>query len=162
MKITLSPVAGAETAIVRFEKGQIAFNGKRIDTKDGAVALEYGEESGCVTFSDDQAVVFEIIPSKWVNPSPPPPPPPPDPIIGWRESISAIRWQMIVALGENRWNMVLAFRDLPDTTWAMQQILDEAQYIPRVSETVDLLAYILGMTDADADALFVNAMALRA
>ena len=79
-----------------------------------------------------------------------------------RAEMAAARWQLIVSLGEERWAKVLAFRDSPDTTWAMRQILDEAQYIPRVSQTVDLLAYILGMTDADADALFVNALALRA
>jgi hypothetical protein len=83
-------------------------------------------------------------------------------ITSQRAAMSAYRWQMIVALGQDNWAKVQAFRNEPEATWAMGQILDEAQYIPRISETVDLLAYVLGRDDAAVDAVFAVAMTLKA
>jgi hypothetical protein len=79
-----------------------------------------------------------------------------------RASMTCTRWQLIVALGESKWAKILAFRDDPDCTWAMRQIIDTAVTIPRVSELVDFLAYVLGLDAAAADALFTSAMSLRA
>ncbi|MGV8987663.1 MAG: hypothetical protein ACOH2H_15435 [Cypionkella sp.] len=79
-----------------------------------------------------------------------------------RASMRADRWQLVVALGQDRWATVLAFRDEPESTWAMRQIIDTAITIPRISETVDLLAYALGMDDAAVDQVFTVAMSLHA
>ncbi|MGV8987603.1 MAG: hypothetical protein ACOH2H_15130 [Cypionkella sp.] len=79
-----------------------------------------------------------------------------------RASMRADRWQLVVALGQDRWATVLAFRDAPESTWAMRQIIDTAVTIPRISETVDLLAYALGMDDAAVDQIFTVAMSLHA
>lgn len=79
-----------------------------------------------------------------------------------RANWTAQRWQMIVALGEANWATVLAFRDDPVCSWSMRQIIDTATEIPRMSETVDLLAYALQMTEAEVDRVFTTAMALKA
>ena len=82
-------------------------------------------------------------------------------ITSQRETLSCQRWQMLLVLGEARWAKIEAFRDSPMCNWPMRQVIDNAEYLPRVSQFVDMLAYILGLTEAETDAMFALAMAER-
>jgi hypothetical protein len=160
MKIILAPVSGNAIARVRYERGELTVNGQPFKGD----LVTYGEEAGCSTFSDDPAVTFDIVPSSWVNPNKPPEPPP-APLVDMqaiRAEWRAQRWQMILALGEARWAAIMAFADSPEAPWGMRVIIDNAQIIPRLSETIDTLAWVLGMSDDDVDAIFTAAMALEA
>ena len=65
-------------------------------------------------------------------------------------------------LGKDRWDTIEAFAASPDAPCGLQTVIADAVTIPRVSQTVDLLGYILGMTGDDVDGLFMRAMTLHA
>lgn len=72
------------------------------------------------------------------------------------------RWQIKAVLGEAAWTKVVEFGMAPDAPWGLRVVIEDAQKIPRLSETVELLAWLLGMDAEQVDALFLAAMALRA
>ena len=55
-----------------------------------------------------------------------------------------------------------AFAAGPDAPWGLQTVIADAQIIPRASQTVDLLAFILGVPGDEVDEIFRQAIALRA
>jgi len=162
MRIILTPVPKSEFKVVRWERGVLKVNG--LETEAGVI--EYDEQLGCSTFSDDRSVKLEVIPSKWVDPTPPPEidheAEAAAQLEAQRESWVADRWQMITVLGPERWAVIESFAAAPDAPWGLKAVIANAVTIPRNSQTVDLLAYILGMSDGDVDALFLTAMPLKA
>jgi hypothetical protein len=79
-----------------------------------------------------------------------------------RAAMRCARWQMILALGEVRWQAVDAFAKGPAAPWGLRVVIDNAVEISRLSETVETLALVLGLSAAEVDDLFRSAMALRA
>jgi hypothetical protein len=71
-----------------------------------------------------------------------------------RERLTCRRWQLIIAIGETRWADVEAFLSGDTATWAMRKVIDGITLLPRISETADLLGYILGLDDAGLDDLW--------
>jgi hypothetical protein len=71
-----------------------------------------------------------------------------------RERLTCRRWQLQLALGEARWGEVEAFLASDSATWAMRQIFSGITQLPRVSETADLIGYILGLDDSGLDNLW--------
>lgn len=79
-----------------------------------------------------------------------------------RETWVCDRWQIITVLGGERWAAIMAFANADDAPWGLRTVIENAQIIPRVSQTVDLLAFILGVPDDEVDGIFRQAIALRA
>ncbi|MBW6506173.1 MAG: hypothetical protein K0B00_05400 [Rhodobacteraceae bacterium] len=63
-----------------------------------------------------------------------------------------------LTLGQAAWAAVEAYRDDPATPWSIRVIIDDAADWRRVSENMQLLAYLLGYSDAEMDDLFRAAM----
>jgi hypothetical protein len=82
-------------------------------------------------------------------------------ITAQRSGMVCSRWQMLVVLGEDNWSKIIAFRDSPQCNWATKMIIDTAETIPRNSEFVDMLAYVLGFTETETDMAFTSAMAQK-
>jgi hypothetical protein len=68
------------------------------------------------------------------------------------------RMQGILALGEDRWAQVLAYRNT--ATWAEKVIIDDAGQWSRTSENIAFFAYLLNLSDAEVDQLFRDAAAI--
>ncbi len=83
-------------------------------------------------------------------------------LLAERAAMSCTRWQMIVAMGEANWAKITQYADSPDAPWAMRIIISNAVDVPRLSETVDALAWVLGMAPGEVDTLFRAATAMKA
>jgi len=68
--------------------------------------------------------------------------------------------QGILALGENNWNTILAYRDT--ASWQEKVIIDSAQTWVRNSQNIAFFQHLLGFTDAQVDDLFRAAMQVDA
>lgn len=187
MHVTFQPVAGATIIRARIDETSIVIDGKVIDFEtlplSGAVRLdvtesdppgvigvivEYGEEGGVSTCLTTDLHTVEVIPST-APPAPQPAPPKEDTevealahLLALRESWTCRRWQIITVLGRDLWQAILDFAASDAAPWGLKAVIEAAVDIPRVSQTVDLLAYILGLSDDDVDAYFRAAMELRA
>ena len=87
----------------------------------------------------------------------------PDPSItlaAWRETAHCSRMQGILAIGETRWATVLEYR--ATATWAEVIVIDDARDWYRDSETIALFGWLLQLSDAEIDALFIAAAAITA
>jgi hypothetical protein len=87
----------------------------------------------------------------------------PDPamvLAEWRATAKCTRMQGILALGEARWAMVLEYR--ATATWAEKIVIDDASDWNRASQNIAFFGYLLGLSDADIDALFTAAEAISA
>jgi len=168
MHISLQPVPGHLTINLRVEADTISINGTVHDVADlgDDLMIEYGEEAGVATCLMTQAHTVAVIPSTFQ-------PAYIAPVIDveaeaqaalqmLRSGWSVDRWQIKTVLGKDRWDAIKAFGASPDAPWGLQTVIADAVTIPRVSQTVDLLGYILGMTDDDVDGLFMQAMTLHA
>jgi len=176
MQIEMIPTPGAEMVQLRVEAESLTVNGKTYDLadlptegpvrlQDGIALVEYGEDGGVSTCSlTDAHSVMVVQPERA-----PPPPPEVDPdeleratLAAQRAAWVAQRWQMIAVLGADRWQAIQDFATGPLSTWAIKAVIDNAVEIPRNSETVELLAYILGLTDDEVDDMFRRAVSLSA
>lgn len=176
MQITMVPVPGSEVAKLRIEDACFSLNDVQffwdslpesgpVRLESGTVIVEYGEEGGVATCQlTDAHAVWIIQPDL-----PPPPPTVVDPVAAARADLEAQRatwvaqrWQLIAVLGEARWQAITAFAAGDLSTWGMKAAIDYAVDIPRNSQTVDLLAFILGLSETEADDIFRQAMALFA
>lgn len=178
MHIKFEPVAGETKITARVEDGGLTINGKLfgydtvpaegpVRAKGDTITVDYGEQGGVSTcrLTGDHSV--EVI-----APDLPPVPPPPLEIdkeavamaelLAQREGWVCDRWQIITVLGEKRWQAIVQFGASDDATWGLKTVIDCAVSIPRVSQTVDLLAFILGLGDEEVDDLFRQAMTLVA
>jgi len=94
--------------------------------------------------------------------------PAPRPVVDPAEALAAERARMVcsplqgkLTLGETAWVAVEAWRDTY-ATWAQRQIIDSAREWDRLSENMQFIAYLLGYTDEQVDALFRQAMQVKA
>lgn len=90
------------------------------------------------------------------NPSPYIPPPPAPPYVPPAVS----KMQGILALGKTRWDQVLAYRET--ATWGEQVVIDSAGNWERDSQNIAFFQYLIGLTDAETDALFIAAAQITA
>lgn len=79
-----------------------------------------------------------------------------------RAGMSCSRMQGVLALGPVIWAQVLAYRDLPQTTWAERIIIDDAALWHRNSQNIAFLGYLCGLTPEQMDALFRSAVMITA
>jgi len=85
----------------------------------------------------------------------------PDPALvlsKWRETAKCTRMQGILALGESRWAKVLEYR--ATATWAEKVVIDDARDWHRASQNIAFFGYLLGLSDAEIDALFTAAQTI--
>ncbi len=179
MHIVLRPVAGDAVVTAVIDDSGLTVNGTFYPWAalplDGAVRLEadtviieYGEAGGVSMGRLTQAHTVAVIPSRWADLNPPKEEER-DPTVeaqalleAAREGWVCDRWQIKTLLGQERWQSIVAFGQDPNGSWGLKTLIDDAVQIPRVSETVEVLAYILGLSDAEVDGLFQKAMGLRA
>ena len=90
------------------------------------------------------------------NPAPYIPPPPAPPYVPPAVS----KMQGILALGKTRWDQVLAYRET--ATWGEQVVIDSAGNWERDSQNIAFFQYLIGLTDAETDALFIAAAQITA
>lgn len=176
MNIVLRPVPGDTVVNVRVEATSLTINGQThawetlgsgpgMAVADDTVVIDYGAAGGVSTIRLTNAHSVTVLPSDL----PPPPPAKEDPaaiaqanLEAQRQSWVCDRWQIKTVLGQERWETILAFGANPYASWGLKTLIDDAMQIPRVSETVEVLAYILGLSDKEVDDLFRTAMALTA
>lgn len=179
MHIILFPVAGAGVVKVRIEADWLTVDDKTyaydalpakgpVRIEDGVAIIDYGERGGVSTCCLTEAHEVEVIPSDF-RAEPPPPPKEADFEVAAQAELAALRetwvcdrWQIKTVLGRDRWEAIEAFAAGPDAPWGLQTVIADAQIIPRASQTVDLLAFILGVPDDEVDEIFRQAIALRA
>jgi hypothetical protein len=85
----------------------------------------------------------------------------PDPasvLAEWRTTAKCSRMQGILALGETRWAVVLEYR--ATATWSEVIVIDDGQDWNRNSETIQLFGWMLNLTPADIDTLFLSAASI--
>ena len=99
--------------------------------------------------SDDAAVWVE---DDAPDDMPPPAPPYVPPVVS--------KMQGILALGKARWGQVLAYRET--ATWGEQIVIDSAGNWARDSQNIAFFQYLIGLTDAETDALFIAAAQITA
>ena len=181
MQILLTPVPGSAVVRLRIEDETLTIDDVRFDLealaaaglvhKDGdrqVVIIPYGEHGGVSTCNLTDRHSVEVIPTD-LPPQPPPPPPKADveaearaalevQRLGW----TVDRWQIKTVLGRDRWEVIEAFGTGEDAPWGLKTVIEDAMTIPRVSQTVELLAHILGLSEDEVDELFQVAMALAA
>ena len=176
MHIKLIPLPGEGVANVRIEAHGLTVNGKTwswdalppegaVRAEGGLVTIEYGERGGVGTCQLTPDHTVEIVPPDL----PPPPLPEVDPVALARAELEVQRagwvvdrWQIKTVLGRDLWAMIEAFGTGASAPWGLKTVIDDAVTIPRVSQTVDLLAYILGFGEEEVDDIFRRSMTLNA
>lgn len=71
------------------------------------------------------------------------------------------KMQGILAVGEDLWARVLAYRD-KQATWAQRVIIDSASDWHRDSENVAFFQWLFDLKSAEVDALFIAAAQIKA
>jgi hypothetical protein len=177
MKVIFTPIPGNLIIRARLEPDGLSINGKLHSWDAAPEVVEYGEEGGLqelVSLQSDHT--YQVIPSTWVDPTPPPKPDPEAEahaaLEAWRAGKSAKKWQLRTIIGPERWAIAqavaadpsgtLGFEVPPITAWGMKVVIEDVDDVPRLSGTVDLLAYLFGMSDEEADEVFRQAAELRA
>lgn len=163
MRVTFKPAPGDLAIVALFRSDGLHLNGKVTPWDEAQPVIEYGERAG-VSVAMDPALGHscEILPSAWVNPNPPQP----DPVAeaaaaleAWRETASADAWQIAFVLGEEHWQALVTWADGYFNT---RILVAKATVIPRASDTVELMAWVLNMKDAEVDEVFRQAATIRA
>lgn len=164
MHITFQPIPGNLIICARLEPDGLHINGKVTPWDAVPEVIEYGEENGLrelVNLTVDHT--YSLIPSSWIDPTPPPEP---DreaeaqaALESWRSTATADAWQLAFVLGETRWQ---ALEDWADGYFNTRILVAKATVIPRASDTVALMAWVLEMTDAEVDEVFRTAATIRA
>jgi hypothetical protein len=162
MEVKFTPVPGNRVIRARLEDDGLHLNGQVYPWADAPTVIEYGEEGGlreCISLQSQHT--FTVIPSPWC-----PPAPEPDPeaeaaaaLEAWRQSGTADAWQLAFVLGEARWQ---ALEDWAGGHFNTRILVAKATVIPRASDTVALMAWVLDMTDEEVDAVFRTAAQIRA
>lgn len=83
----------------------------------------------------------------------------PQPVEDWRATAMADAWQIAFVLGEARWQALVFWADGYFNT---RILVAKATVIPRASDTVALMAWVLEMDDEDVDTVFRTAATIRA
>lgn len=79
-------------------------------------------------------------------------------LTAWRATAHCSRMQGILALGEARWVKVLEYRTT--STWAEKVVIDDSGDWHRASQNIQFFGYLLGLTDAEIDSIFLVAMGI--
>jgi hypothetical protein len=166
MHITFRPAPGNLAIVALFRADGLHINGKATPWPDVPDVIEYGEQAGVSTACDPSlGHTYEIEASTWTDPNPAPPPER-DPeaeaqaaLESWRATAAADAWQIAFILGEARWQ---ALEDWANGYFNTRILVAKATLIPRASDTVALMAWVLGLTDAEVDAVFRQAAMIRA
>ena len=82
-------------------------------------------------------------------------------LAAWRESAEVSPMQGILALGEERWSVVLEYRD-STAGFGEKVVIDSSAVWKRNSQNIAFFAYLLGLTDEQVDDLFRQAMLIEA
>ena len=83
----------------------------------------------------------------------------PPPIHAERAEMRATRMQLALALGPVRWQAILDYA-ANEAPWNVRIIVENTVDVPRISATVELLAWVLEMTPEQTDDLFRLAMTI--
>ena len=75
-----------------------------------------------------------------------------------REGMSCTALQGKLAIGEDLWTEVVAYRDT--APWSQKMVIDSSDVWHRNSEDIQFLGYLLGVTDEQMDNLFRFAVTL--
>ena len=78
-------------------------------------------------------------------------------LTSWRANAKCSPMQGKLALGQDAWAKIEAYRDL-EATWAEKIVIDSAQEWQRNSQDIQFFAYLLNYNDEQIDALFTAAM----
>lgn len=173
MKILAIPVSGSNVTSIRIDTYKLIINNTVLDLntissqgsvrlEDDIVIIEYAELGGLSVSQIGDMHDVRVIPPKIkhenikeentvVY----------DPLPDMRANMRVQRWKIIVALGEIQWHKILDFCISEKCNWAMRQTIDTITEIPRISEFVDLLMYILDLNDLEIDDIFKIALSLR-
>lgn len=69
--------------------------------------------------------------------------------------------QAMIVVGEPLWTSAMALADDETLPWAMRAAIRGATNLVRHSETMDTIAYILGLSSDEVDELFVQAAQIK-
>ncbi|MFQ6777645.1 hypothetical protein V6Z69_20850 [Cereibacter sphaeroides] len=69
--------------------------------------------------------------------------------------------QAMIVIGEERWARAMAIAEDAAYPWAMRATLRGATTLVRGSETMDTLAFLLGLSPEETDRLFIDAAEVR-
>ncbi len=69
--------------------------------------------------------------------------------------------QAMIVLGEEKWARAMAIAEDAAYPWAMRAALRGATVLVRGSETMDTLAFLLGLSPEETDRLFLEAAEVR-
>ncbi|MGC9449687.1 hypothetical protein [Cereibacter johrii] len=69
--------------------------------------------------------------------------------------------QAMIVIGEEKWARAMAIAEDAAYPWAMRAALRGATTLVRGSETMDTLAFLLGLSPEETDRLFVEAAEVR-
>lgn len=163
MHITFQPAPGNQRIVALFRPDGLHINGVLTPWEDAPSVIEYGEQAGVATAMDPAlGHTCEVIPSTWVDPNPPQPDLVADAqaaLEGWRSAAYADAWQIAFVLGEARWQTLVEWAEGYFNT---RILVAKATVIPRASDTVALMAWVLEMTDPEVDEVFRVAAGIRA
>jgi hypothetical protein len=93
--------------------------------------------------------------------SPPPPKSDEEILAEWRARTSVTPLQGKLALGETQWVRVEEILADPETPWTMKETIRAASVWKRNSEDIQALAWLLGFTETEVDALFEKALTIN-
>ena len=82
----------------------------------------------------------------------------PPPINTERAEMRATRMQLALALGEVRWQAIMDYA--ATAPWNVKTVIENTVDVPRLSDTVELLAWVVNMTPEETDDLFRFAMTI--
>ncbi|MFQ6756931.1 hypothetical protein V6Z72_21615 [Cereibacter sphaeroides] len=69
--------------------------------------------------------------------------------------------QAMIVVGEEKWARAMAIAEDAAYPWAMRATLRGATMLVRDSETMDTLAFLLGLSPEETDRLFLDAAQVR-
>lgn len=175
MHLRFVPTPGDLEVLAIFQDEGVTINGQFYLWENAPDVVEYGEESGANVVCSGHDHTYSIEPSSWVNPIPPPEP---DPEVvaqaaldAWRATATAKKWQLRMLLGPTQWALVeelgndpsaiLGYEVTQEQAWGLKVLIADIDDVPRLSETVEMLRFVLVMSDEAADDLFRRAAALK-
>lgn len=166
MNITFKPAPGDLEVVALFRADGLHINGVVTPWDSAPEVVEYGEQAGVSTGVDPSlGHTYTIIPSTWINPNSPSPEPQPEPdpmgaVLAWRAEAFASAWQIIAVLGNDRWQVIKEWAATQN--FVTQTLIEKAQIIPRDSQMVAVLGWVLGMDDTEVDEVFIAAAGMVA
>lgn len=164
MNVLFIPAPGNLIIRARLEPRGLIINGQLHSWDTAPAVVEYGEEGGLrelINLTADHS--YSLVLSTWVDPTPPPEPDPEAEtqaaLEAWRNTTVADAWQIIAVLGPARWQTIVDWAKFDFVTTIL---VEKATTIPRASQTVDAMAYVLDLSPEETDEVFRVAMSIKA